>query len=323
MDKKYEVLLTHPVHAGTQATMEFEFQVYRLWEARSPDALIAELAPRLTAIAGGKGCGASFLDRFPELGIVANFGVGYDNIDAVYCAKRGIRVTNTPGVLDDEVADTAIGILLCLARKFVLGDRFVREGRWLYGPMPLTASLAGKTMGLVGLGRIGSRIAELAVAHRMKVVYHTRRPKDAPYAYYADLLRMAREVDVLMLIVPGGEGTKDLVDRRVMEALGKDGLLVNVSRGSVVDEEAMIELLQNGSLGGAGLDVFADEPRVPQALIDLSEKVVLQPHVGSATEETRTAMGRLMMDNLHAFFTGKSLLSEVPETAAVTQSTIH
>jgi lactate dehydrogenase-like 2-hydroxyacid dehydrogenase len=310
-----QVLLTHPVHAATVAAMEKEFAVRRLWEAKDPEALIAELAPTLRAIAGGKGCGAAFLGRFPALGIVANFGVGYDNIDAAYCAGRGIRVTNTPGVLDDEVADTAIGILLCLARKLVEGDRFVREGRWLRGSMPLTTSLAGKTMGLVGLGRIGSRIAELAVAHRMKVVYHTRRAKDAPYRHYADLVTMAKEVDVLMVIVPGGEATRHLVDRKVMEALGSEGLLVNVSRGSVVDEKAMIELLQDGRLGGAALDVFEDEPRVPQALIDSGDKVVLQPHVGSATEETRTTMGRLMMDNLHAFFSGKPLLSEVPETA--------
>ncbi len=315
MDTKREVLLTHPVHAATVAAMEDEFRLHRLWEAHEPETLIAELAPRLAAIAGGKGCSAAFLDRFPSLRIVANFGVGYDNIDAVHCGRRGIRVTNTPGVLDDEVADTAIGILLCLAKKLVAGDRYVRDGAWLGGPMPLSASLGGKTLGLVGLGRIGGRIAELAVAHRMRVVYHARTPKDVPYRHYPDLVAMARDVDALMVIVPGGEGTRNLVDRRVMEALGPAGLLVNVARGSVVDEAALIDLLRSGALGGAGLDVFADEPNVPRALIDLGDKVVLEPHVGSATEETRTAMGRLMMDNLHAFFAGAPLLSEVRETA--------
>ena len=314
MSEKPEVLLTRAVYAGTIETLEREFTLHKLWAAPDPEKMIADLAPRLRAIAGGAGCNAELLSKFPKLGLVANFGVGYDTIDVEYCAKHGIRATNSPDVLNDEVADTAIGLLLCTARKLLVGDRFVRDGKWLKGPMPLTTTITGKTMGIVGLGRIGEAIAERAIAHKMKVVYHNRSKKDVAYTYYPKLVDMARDVDVLMVIIPGGAETSKLISREVMEALGPDGILINVARGTVVDEEAMVELLKSGKLGAAGLDVFEKEPQVPQGLIELTDNVVLQPHVGSATHYTRTAMGQLMVDNIKAFFAGKPLLTEVPET---------
>lgn len=314
MSDKPDVLLTRAVYAGTVKTMEEEFNLHKLWLAPDPDKMIAELAPSLRAIAGGYGCNAEFLAKFPKLEIVANFGVGYDTIDVQYCKQHGIRVTNSPDVLNDEVADTAMGLLLCTARQLVVGDRFVREGKWLKGPMPLTTNITGKTMGIVGLGRIGQAIADRAIAHKMKIVYHNRSKKDVPYTYYPDLVEMARDVDVLMVIIPGGAETSKLISREVMEALGPTGILINVARGTVVDEPALVELLKSGKLGAAGLDVFEKEPQVPQALIEMTENVVLQPHVGSATHATRTAMGQLMIDNIKAHFAGKPLLTEVPET---------
>lgn len=314
MSNKPDVLLTRAVYAGTVKTMEEEFNLHKLWLAPDPDKMIADLAPSLRVIAGGYGCNADFLAKFPKLELVANFGVGYDTIDVQYCKQNGIRATNSPDVLNDEVADTAMGLLLCTARQLVVGDRFVREGKWLKGAMPLTTNITGKTMGIVGLGRIGQAIADRATAFKMNIVYHNRSKKDVPYTYYPDLVEMARDVDVLMVIIPGGAETSKLISREVMEALGPTGILINVARGTVVDEPAMVELLKSGKLGAAGLDVFEKEPQVPQALIEMTENVVLQPHVGSATHATRTAMGQLMIDNIKAHFAGKPLLTEVPET---------
>ena len=314
MSNKPDVLLTRAVYAGTVKTMEEEFNLHKLWLAPDPDKMIADLAPSLRVIAGGYGCNAEFLAKFPKLELVANFGVGYDTIDVQYCKQNGIRATNSPDVLNDEVADTAMGLLLCTARQLVVGDRFVREGKWLKGAMPLTTNITGKTMGIVGLGRIGQAIADRATAFKMNIVYHNRSKKDVPYTYYPDLVEMARDVDVLMVIIPGGAETSKLISREVMEALGPTGILINVARGTVVDEPAMVELLKSGKLGAAGLDVFEKEPQVPQALIEMTENVVLQPHVGSATHATRTAMGQLMIDNIKAHFAGKPLLTEVPET---------
>ncbi|MFN3461432.1 MAG: 2-hydroxyacid dehydrogenase [Oceanibaculum sp.] len=314
MSNKPDVLLTRAVYAGTVKTMEEEFNLHKLWLAPDPDKMIADLAPSLRVIAGGYGCNAEFLAKFPKLELVANFGVGYDTIDVQYCKQNGIRATNSPDVLNDEVADTAMGLLLCTARQLVVGDRFVREGKWLKGAMPLTTNITGKTMGIVGLGRIGQAIADRATAFKMNIVYHNRSKKDVPYTYYPDLVEMARDVDVLMVIIPGGAETSKLISREVMEALGPTGILINVARGTVVDEPAMVELLKSGKLGAAGLDVFEKEPQVPQALIEMTENIVLQPHVGSATHATRTAMGQLMIDNIKAHFAGKPLLTEVPET---------
>jgi lactate dehydrogenase-like 2-hydroxyacid dehydrogenase len=246
---------------------------------------------------------ADLIAALPNLEIIAHFGVGYDAVDTVAAKARGIRVTNTPDVLNDAVAELAIGMMIGLARRIPWGDRFVREGRWIEkNGVPLFQELNGKTLGIVGLGRIGKEIATRAQAMKMRVVYHGRRKQaNVPYQYYASLLDMARDVDWLLLIAPGGKQTQGMVSREVLEALGPEGMLLNIARGSLVDEPAMIELLSTGKLGGAALDVFVEEPKVPEALRKL-ENVLLQPHQGSGTWQTRRAMGQLVVDNLKAWF---------------------
>jgi lactate dehydrogenase-like 2-hydroxyacid dehydrogenase len=254
---------------------------------------------------------ARTLARFPKLEIVSAFGVGYDHVDANYAAQHNIVVTNTPDVLTDDVADLGMALLLAVARRLVVGDRHVRNGLWLKGGLPLASKVGGATLGILGLGRIGLAIARRAEAFGMTIVYHGPRAKaDAPYRYYGDLAAMARESDYLMVSCPGGAQTRHLVNAEVLAALGPEGVVINVARGSVIDEEAMVKLLFEGKLGGAGLDVFADEPRVPEALFAL-DTVVLQPHVGSATHATRAAMGQLVVDNLTAHFAGRPLLTQV------------
>jgi len=229
-------------------------------------------------------------------------------------ARRGIVVTNTPEVLNDEVADFAVALLLATVRRLPQADRFVRAGRWLQGNFPLGPTLRDRTVGLVGMGRIGKRIAQRLSAFEVPIVYHSRTARpDVPYRHHPELLAMAKEVDILLAILPGGPATKGLIDAPVLAALGPDGILINVARGSVVDEPALVEALRSGTILAAGLDVFADEPRVPQALLEL-DNVVLLPHVGSATHHTRGLMGRLVVDNLLAWFDGRGPLTPVPET---------
>ena len=252
--------------------------------------------------------------RLPALEIVANFGVGYDSIELAAAARRGIVVTNTPGVLEDEVADFAVALLLATVRRLPQADRFVREGGWLRGNFPLAPTLRDRTVGLVGVGRIGERIARRLAAFDVPVVYHARtaRPQ-LPYRHYSDLVAMAKDVDTLLAVVPGGPGTRALIGSRVLEALGPEGIFVNVARGAVVDEPALVEALRSRKILAAGLDVFADEPRVPQALLEL-DNVVLAPHVGSATHYTRARMGRLVVENLTSWFEGRGPITPVPET---------
>lgn len=257
---------------------------------------------------------AALMDRLPDLEIVANYGVGYDNIDAAEAGRRGIVVTNTPDVLNEEVADTAMGLLLAAVRRLPEADAYLRAGRWLQAPFPLTATLRGRRMGVVGLGRIGKAIARRAEAFGIAVSYHGRRRQpDVPYAYHPTLVGMAEAVDILMVITPGGAETRHLVDANVLKALGPEGVLINVARGSVVDERALIEALRNRTILTAGLDVFENEPQVPPELIAM-EHVVLLPHVGSASVHTRNAMGQLVVDNLASWFEGRGPLTPVPET---------
>ncbi|MBM3556042.1 MAG: 2-hydroxyacid dehydrogenase [Alphaproteobacteria bacterium] len=264
---------------------------------------------------GAAGVDRAIFEALPKLEIVSSFGVGYDAIDVKAAAARGVVVTNTPDVLSEEVADTAITLMLSAAKQTPQAERYLRRGDWAKkGAFPLATSVGGKTMGILGLGRIGLAIARRAEAMTMKVVYHNRSPrKDVSYRYHATLLDMAREVDVLMVITPGGKATDRIVDDAVIRALGPKGLLVNVARGSVVDQPALIRALQDGGLGNAALDVFADEPNVPAELIAI-ERVVLLPHVGSATVETRNAMGDLQVANIKAWFAGRPPLTPVPET---------
>ena len=254
--------------------------------------------------------------RLPNLDIIASFGVGYDHIDAhAAAARRGIVVTNTPDVLTEEVADTAIGLLLCTVRELPQAERYLRAGKWRERAYPLSrATLRNRTVGMVGMGRIGMAIARRLEAFGTPIAYHTRQQRpDLPYRHYPNLIDMARAVDVLMIIVPGGAATRNMIGAPVLEALGPEGILINVARGSVVDEDALIAALEQKKILAAGLDVFAREPEVPAALIAM-DNVVLLPHVGSASVFTREMMDQLVVDNILAWAARKPPLTPVPET---------
>ncbi len=255
---------------------------------------------------------AAMMALMPNLQIVACFGVGFDGVDVGHTKKYGIAVTNTPDVLTDCVADLGMALTLACLRKIVEGDRYVRAGRWASeGIMDLTNSPRGRRMGIVGLGRIGLALAKRAEVFGMGIAYHNRSKRDdVPYPYYASATALAGACDVLMLTCPGGEATKNLIDGEVLAALGADGYLINIARGSVVDEAILVQALSDHTIAGAGLDIFAGEPNVPEALFAL-ENVVLQPHQASATVETRTAMGNLTIDNLLAQFQGLPLPNRV------------
>jgi len=277
-------------------------------------AAFAAVAPRIRAIAasGESKVSRELIAQLPALEIVSVFGVGYDGIDVAAARERGIAVTNTPGVLDDEVADLAMALVLAVSRRLVEADRYVRTGAWANGPMPLARKVSGARMGIVGLGRIGKAIARRAEAFDMSIAYTARTAKaDSPYPYFPTAEALAREVDFLVVITPGGAATRKLIDAKVLAALGTKGYLVNVARGSVVDEQALVAALRAGTIAGAGLDVFENEPIVPAELLAL-DNVVLTPHVGSATWQTRQAMADLSFGNLQAHFAGKPLLSPVP-----------
>lgn len=292
-------------------------QLYTLHDRlhETDPAAFAAVAPRIRALAaqGETQVTDELMARLPALKLISVMGVGYDKIDVAAAKRRGIMVTHTPDVLNDEVADTAIGLMLCAARQFPAADRFVRAGDWLKGPMPLQRKMSGQRLGIVGMGRIGKAIAQRAQAFGMSIAYTARSAKpELPYGFHASAAELAAASDFLVVITPGGAGTRKLIDAAVLQALGSKGILVNVARGSVVDEAALIDALKNGVIGGAALDVFEDEPRVPQALIDMPQ-VVLAPHIGSATRETRQAMCDLAVDNLQALFAGQPLRSPVPE----------
>lgn len=311
---KAEVLLIGPYLAPLAAYLEPQVTVHRLWEAPDRSTFLATVGTRIRASATDAFTGAdrALIEALPALELIANFGVGYDRIDMEAATARGIRVTNTPGVLDVDVADLAMGLLLSVCRQIPQGHRFVRDGGWLKGSFPLATRLSGKRLGIVGLGRIGKAVARRAEGFGLEIAYHGRHEqRDQPYRYYADLVALAGDVDLMVVLVPASADTDRLITREVLQALARNkGVFVNVARGSVVDEPALVDLLVEGRLGGAGLDVFADEPRVPEALFDL-DNVVLQPHVGSATHETRQAMGRLVLENLFAYLNGKPLLTPV------------
>ncbi|MDJ0628154.1 MAG: 2-hydroxyacid dehydrogenase [Rhodobacter sp.] len=259
------------------------------------------------------GVSGAMMERMPNLKAISNYGVGYDAIDTPAAVARGIAVTHTPDVLNDEVANTAVLLMLAVARNFLADNAYLKAGRWAAeGEAPLSRSVRGMTVGILGLGRIGLAIAEKLRVFGVEVVYHARTQKDAPYRYYADLTEMARDADILIVITPGGAATRHLVNRQVMDALGPDGILINVARGSVVDEAELVNALQDGRLGYAGLDVFENEPHVPQALIGM-DNVTLLPHVGSATVETRQAMGDLAVSNLTTFHATGKAVTPVPE----------
>jgi lactate dehydrogenase-like 2-hydroxyacid dehydrogenase len=296
------------------------FEVHRLWQAPDREALLKEVAPAIRAICTGGHAGVktddAFMARFPNLKIVGNFGVGYDSVDAAAAARRGVVVTNTPEVLTEEVADTTLGLLLTTVREFYKAEKWLRDGRWAKeGDYRLSpASLRDRSVGIAGLGRIGKAIARRLDAFAVPVSYFGRHQQpEVGYRYYSDLVAMARDIDTLIVVTPGGPGTQNLINAAVLEALGSRGILINVSRGSVVDEAALIAALKARTIMAAGLDVYVGEPRLNPAFLDL-DNATLFPHLGSASQRTRDAMGRLVVDNLVAFAEGRPPLTPVAET---------
>ena len=316
--KTSEITILVPGHLHPRAVerVEQNFRMVRI--DRSDPALIdAELASNVRGAAVMTRVDAAFVDALPNLEIVASFGVGYDQVDAKHCALRGVMVTNTPDVLTEEVADTALGLLINTVRELPKAETWLRAGRWqAEGPYRLTpATLRGRHAGIFGMGRIGQAIARRLEAMGLKVSYHNRRQVDGvAYDYYPSLKELAAAVDTLISVVPGGASTDKAVNAEIFEALGPDGVFINIGRGTTVDEPALIEALAKGTIRAAGLDVFADEPRVPEALIALPNACLL-PHVGSATEHTRSAMADLVVDNLLSWFTEGKAISPVPETS--------
>ncbi|WP_404289441.1 2-hydroxyacid dehydrogenase [Microvirga sp. RSM25] len=312
-----DILMTAPMMPIVIETLDEAVTLHRLWEQTDKEAFLKEVGPRIRGVATSTLFGrvdASLLDRLPNVEIVSSFGVGYDNVDAAEAAKRNIVVTNTPGVLDDEVADLTLGLLLATLRKIPQADRYLRDGKWLKASFPLSATLRERKVGIVGLGRIGKAIARRLSGFDVSIAYHGRTQQDdVAYSYYPTVTDLAEASDVLIVITPGGASTRHLIDAEVLKALGPTGVLINVARGTVVDEQALIHALKSGTILSAGLDVYEDEPRVPQELIDL-EHVVLLPHIASASVHTRNAMGKLVADNLISWFDGKGPLTPVAET---------
>jgi lactate dehydrogenase-like 2-hydroxyacid dehydrogenase len=316
--EKPDVLLVGNKKPVIMAGLDGKVTLHPLLDAKDRDAFINSVANKIRAIVvaytADKVDGA-FMQRFPKLEQISSFGVGYDHVDAKWAGEHGIVVTNTPDVLNEEVADTAIGLLLCTLREFPQAERHVRAGKWEEKYYPLSqATLRGRTIGMVGMGRIGKAIARRLEAFGVPIVYHSRNPQaGVSYKYYPKLVDMARDVDTLMVIVPGGASTQNMINAEVLKALGPQGVVINMARGSVVDEPALIEALKNRTIFSAGLDVVAKEPHVPKELLEM-EHIVLFPHLGSASEATRAAMDQLVVDNILAWAAGKPPLTPVPET---------
>jgi lactate dehydrogenase-like 2-hydroxyacid dehydrogenase len=310
---KPEIIITARGHVGTMATLQSEFTAHLLADAPDRAAFLKQHANAVKGVAtfGPMTVDGKFMDALPKLEIISNFGVGVDAINLDDAKKRGIIVTNTPDVLNEAVADTALALLLNTVRRFPQSEVYLRAANWASrGPYPLTTDAGGKVLGILGLGRIGEAIARRALACNMQIRYHNRRKKDVPYPYDPDPVTLAKNSDVLMIVTPGGPETNKLVNAKVLDALGPQGFLVNIARGSVIDEPVLLRYLQEKRIAGAGLDVFADEPRVPPEFFTL-ENAVLFPHVGSATVETRKAMGDLQIENLRLHFAGKAVKTRV------------
>ena len=309
-----DILITAPTPDFLRKPLEETYICHDYHASNDKPGLLKTIGKTIKGLVQGGGTVSTpeLLDQLPNLEVISVFGVGYDGVAVDYCKKRGIKVGHTPDVLTDDVADVALALTLMSARNFHRADPFVRSGDWEKKSFPLATSLNGKTVGILGLGRIGKAIAQRLEACGMKVGYHSRSAQAVRYTYYSSLLEMARAVQFLVIATPGGPATKDMINAEVLAALGAKGRLINISRGSVVDEPALINALRDGTLGGAGLDVFADEPRV-SAELRAMENVVLLPHVGSATHETRKGMGDLVLANLEAHFAGKPLVKLIPE----------
>ena len=316
--EKPDILLLGPPKPTIANGLAALFNVHRLVDAQDREAFLAGLADRVRGFAvtfSNIPIDGKLMSRFPRLEIVASFGVGYDHVDTKWAAEHGIVATNTPDVLNEEVADTALGLLLSTVREFPQAERYLRAGKWVDKAYPLTkATLRDRTVGMVGMGRIGRAIARRLEAFGVPVVYHTRNAQPGlAYRHYPKLVDMAHDVDTLMVIVPGGAATQNLINAEVLDALGPRGIVINMARGSVVDEAALIHALKEKKIYSAGLDVYVKEPAVPAELIAM-DNVVLFPHLGSGSEWTRTKMDQLVVDNLASWSAGKGPLTPVAET---------
>lgn len=311
---KPNIILVEPMMAPIEAALDANYQVHRLSRAEDRAAFLAEVGPKVRAVVTGGGTGVSpaLFDALPQLGLIAINGIGTDAVDLERARRQGVRVTTTPGVLTDDVADIAIALMLASSRRIAEGDRLVRAGAWSQGKrLTLGRSISGKRVGIFGLGQIGRAIAKRAEAFSAQILYFNRSDiPDAPWPRAESLEALARDSDILIVSVAGGAQTRGLVNRAVLDALGPEGILINVARGSVVDEPELVSALKDGRIWGAGLDVFAHEPHVPEELFEL-DNVVLMPHQGSATIETRLAMGELVLRNVAAYFAGQELPSAV------------
>ena len=288
------------------------FNTYKLWLRDDEDKYLNDIKLEIDAIAvmGGYKITPDLMKSMPNLKIIACYGVGYDAIDISYAKSLGIKVTNTPEVLNDEVADTAIALMLCVYKQIIKADIFARNNSWTDGDFPLTKKFTGTKLGIVGMGRIGKAIAKRAEAFKCEISYHSRSEKNVKYKYFNNLNQLAKEVDTLCIITPGGKETEKLINKEILDALGKDGVLINVARGSVIDQEALIHYLENKLILAAGLDVYTNEPNIPKKLMSLDNTVLL-PHIASGTVETRNAMGQLVYDNIENYFEDKPLISSV------------
>lgn len=312
MSEKIKLLIANEFHPETIAILDQKFQTHHLWKlpVDEKNKLIQDLEGKCKAVATASWMVDEAIYELNSLSMISCFGVGVDAVNFDITRSRNIRVSNTPDVLNHAVADIAIALILATTRNIVNADRFVREKKWSQGPFPFGMGLAEKTLGIIGCGRIGEDIADRALTFGLKIAYHNRSPKDLPYSYHSSIADLAEASDILLCMLPGGEGTKNAVNADILEKLGPTGIFINVGRGSSVDESALVSALQKQQLFAAGLDVYADEPHVPEELLEM-DNVVLLPHIGSATVETRRAMGQLVIDNLDAYFAGKPLHTEV------------
>lgn len=310
----YQTLAIGPFTATELASLEGEFRATHI----AAPADLAGLSPdhrsavRAVAYKGGKPFGAAQMDMLPKLGVVANFGVGYDAIDVAAATARGVKVTNTPDVLNDDVADLAIAMMIVQSREMIAASEWARSGNWAEkGEYRLNRKASGSTAGILGLGRIGREIGDRLAAFKMDIHYHSRSAKDTPgWTYHADPVSLAKAVDFLFVALVGGKATENYVSREVIDAMGPRGVLINISRGSTVDESALLDALEQGRIAGAGLDVFRNEPKIDPRFYALPN-VVIQPHQGSGTVETRAAMAALQRKNIAAFLQGQPLATPV------------
>lgn len=311
-EKAQSVLVVNEFHPETLDKLDALYNTSHLWKLKPEERpeLLRSLDGSCHAAATASWMCDPIVYTLNSLQLISAFGVGVDGIDFQQTAKLGIRVTNTPDVLNDAVADLAIGLLLATTRNLINADRFARADSWLQEPFPFGMGLAGKTLGIIGMGRIGEAIAERAIPFKLNIAYHNRNAKSLPYTYHESIEALAEASDILLCMLPGGAATDNLINRGVFEKLGSEGIFINVGRGNSVDETALFEALSEGVIHAAGLDVYKNEPKIPKALQEL-ENIVLMPHIGSATIETRREMGNVVLKNLEAFFSNKPLYSEV------------